>query len=227
MRGGSNNSINHTFEADGIQLAFGDKQILRSVYLKAETGRVTGIVGRNGSGKSSLFRVIYGTLQTVDKSVRIDGRHVKRAYENGVVYAPQHNFIPGARLVRNVLKDYKLSAESDVLMHYFPSFKDNFSTPVSILSGGERRILEIYITLVSDALFCILDEPFSQISPLNIEAVKAIINQEKQRKGVIISDHLYNDILDISDNLYILIDGETRPINNTIEDLQKHGYLTV
>ncbi len=65
--------MNHTLEVDGVILEFNSKRILQDVYLKSESGKVTGLLGRNGSGKSCLMKIIYGELVPNDKSVRIDG----------------------------------------------------------------------------------------------------------------------------------------------------------
>ncbi|HVW61301.1 MAG TPA: hypothetical protein VHC48_14720, partial [Puia sp.] len=65
---------------------------------------------------------------------------------------------------------------------------------------------------------------FSHLSPLQTEKVKALLTAEKQNKGILITDHLYRDILDISDKLYVLSDGRTRPARGT-EDLESFGYI--
>jgi len=62
----------HTLEADSIQLEFDGRSILSDIYLKAETGKITGLLGRNGAGKSCLMKIIYGSLKS-EKSIRIDG----------------------------------------------------------------------------------------------------------------------------------------------------------
>ena len=60
--------MNHTLEVDSIQLAFNNRRILSDIYLKCETGKITGLLGRNGQGKSCLMKIIYGTL-SCEKSI--------------------------------------------------------------------------------------------------------------------------------------------------------------
>ncbi len=91
-------------------------------------------------------------------------------------------------------------------------------------SGGEARVVETYLVLMSDAEFCILDEPFSNISPVWIEKIQALIHQQKAHKGIILSDHLYESILEITDDLFLLRDGYTFPIKSR-EELIGHGYI--
>jgi ABC-type lipopolysaccharide export system ATPase subunit len=215
----------HTLEVDGVQLSFGERRVLQSVYLKVSAGRVTGLLGRNGSGKSCLMRIMYGSLDIPDKSVRIDGRWIARGYEHEVMYAPQHGFIPSGRLVRNVMRDYGLDFESFV--EQFPAMKPHRDSPVAILSGGERRILEVFIVLTSPfSRFCLLDEPFSQVSPLHAEVLKTMIGEAARDggKGVLVSDHLYRDVCGVSDDLYIIADCATRPVGS-LDDLRRYGYV--
>jgi ABC-type sugar transport system ATPase subunit len=73
--------MTHCLEADSIQLEFNGRRILSDIYLKCETGRITGLLGRNGEGKSCLMQIIYGTL-ACEKSVRIDGVSALSAYKH-------------------------------------------------------------------------------------------------------------------------------------------------
>lgn len=88
--------MKHILEVDSVQKSYNGNIILSDVYLKCETGDVIGILGRNGTGKSTLLKIIFGTLNAENKFIRIDGKVRKRAYNhpNEIVYLPQANFIP-------------------------------------------------------------------------------------------------------------------------------------
>ena len=92
------------------------------------------------------------------------------------------------------------------------------------LSGGEVRIAEMYMVLNSEAEFCILDEPFLNVAPKYVEMMQQLIQQHKATKGIIISDHMYEQVMDITDDLFLLRDGYTFPIKCR-EDLIHHGYI--
>ena len=92
------------------------------------------------------------------------------------------------------------------------------------LSGGEVRIAEMYMVLYSDAEFCILDEPFSNVAPKHVELMQRLIKTHKATKGIIISDHMYEQVMDITDDLFLLRDGYTFQIECR-EDLIHHGYI--
>ncbi len=214
----------HTLEADGIQLDFGLRQILSDVYLKCETGKITGLLGRNGQGKSCLMNIMLGNLKSAVSSVRFDGNMVSDAGKRPdlLLYLPQFNIIPKSLKVKQVLDDFKLPYAD--FTNRFPEFKDRGDARVSHLSGGQWRALEIYIIAKSPSLFAMLDEPFTHLNPLQIENVMQFLSEEKVNKGFLITDHMYSHLLDISDYVYLLKDGKTH-LTSSREDLEELGYI--
>lgn len=91
-------------EVDSVILEFGTKRVLQDVYLKCETGKITGLLGRNGTGKTCLLNIIYGVLKLSDKSVRLNGVTILEGYKNtsNFRYLPQFNFIPGHLTIKRI-----------------------------------------------------------------------------------------------------------------------------
>ena len=135
---------------------------------------------------------------------------------------------------------------SHILLHWFFSVKkaiqlsidknsiqafleDNLINPIidkkiNQLSGGELRYLEIKLVLENDKKFALLDEPYNGLSPIAIENINALILQNKAKKGIIITDHNYKNVIEISTDLYLMKAGALSKIKTT-EDLVFHGYL--
>ncbi len=198
--------MNHVLEVDSVQLQFHGKRILSDIYLACETGKITGLLGKNGQGKSCLLRIIYGSLPC-EKSVRFDHISIRESFRRPdlLVYLPQFNFIPKSLSLGRVFQDYGLNYSE--FQNRFPEFTDNNRSSISSLSGGECRLIEIYIILKSPSQFAILDEPFTHLSPLQIEKVKELLTEEKANKGLLITDHMYRHIIDLYDTLYVLSNG--------------------
>jgi ABC-type lipopolysaccharide export system ATPase subunit len=97
-------------------------------------------------------------------------------------------------------------------------------TKIRNLSGGESRYLEVKLLLTLDSLFVLLDEPFNGISPLHIEKVKNMILDKSVKKGIILTDHDYRNVLDVANKFYLLFDGGLKPIK-TKQDLIDWGYV--
>lgn len=212
------------FEIDNVELYFAEKQILNGVYLKAETGKITGILGANGSGKSSLLNIFFGSLEPRHKLIRIDKKpYLKPLFKYGMVtYLPQQNFIPPKMKLETCFQLFKVALKE--FLQDFPEFKTYRRARIRELSGGQQRVIEIYICLNSRAKLILLDEPFSHLSPLYIEKIKNLIQELKKEKAIILTDHMYRHILDTSDELYLLKNGSTKLIRK-ISELEEYNYL--
>jgi len=212
-------------EIDNVELYFKKKRILSGIYLKAETGKITGILGSNGSGKTCLLNIVFGSLKPKYKLVRVDSKPIlKPLYQTKLAaYLPQHHFIPNSMKVKTAFNLFGVSWTKFITD--FESFSIFKNTNINKLSGGERRLIETYIILKSDRKIIVLDEPFSHLAPLHIENIKALISEEKQHKIIIITDHMYRHIIDTSDYIYLIESGHTKRINDLLE-LKDYKYLT-
>lgn len=137
------------------------------------------------------------------------------------MYLPQFTFLPKSLKLKRVFLDFgidNIDFEQD-----FPDIRLNFNSKLSELSGGELRLIEVFLIIKSKTKFVLLDEPFSHIMPLHIEKIKQILTKEKENKGILMTDHMYKHITDISDNLYILSNGKVQQIKE-IDDIERLGY---
>lgn len=212
-------------EADSIWLQFGNRKILQSVYLKLQTGQITGLLGRNGSGKSCLLKSIMGLMPTESQSVRVDGQYVEKPYQKPALirYLPQHPFVPPSLTVREAFAWYGVN--SDEIARDYAIIDRASQQKIGALSGGEKRLTEILLVLKSDSTFVLLDEPFSHLMPVQIEQIQETIRQESRRKGILLSDHLYQSVLALSDAVYYLnTGGRTKLLQSPERDLIDLGY---
>lgn len=214
----------HVLEFDGIELSFGTHSVLSSVYMKCETGKIIGLMGRNGCGKSSLMKTVFGSWKNPNQSVRVNSFPLIGNYQQDkfISYLPQENFIPQKLTVAMALEYFEMNCES--LVEHFPDFKVLLFIPARDLSGGHLRLLETFLILKSPHPFCLLDEPFSGLMPLHIEYMKRLISQAKSSKGIILSDHLYRHTMEMADEIYLLSNGKTYLIKDR-EELIFRGYL--
>ena len=209
----------HTLDVSNLHLEYGFKRVLWDTCLHCETGQVVGILGRNGGGKSCLMQVIYGGLRLKDQYVAIDGRVLltRERRPEDMRYLLQQSLS-----VKQVFDDFGVAFESFV--EDFPDFVGTARKRMKTFSTGERRMIEVYAVLASDSKFCLLDEPFSFMMPLHVQKMKEVIRREKERKGIVITDHYFEDVIDISDELFILRSGKTWRVNGR-EDLELLGYI--
>ena len=215
--------MSHRLVVDSVLVRFGQKTVLSGGYITSQKGMVTGLLGRNGTGKSCMFRALMGGLKVEYVVVNIDGEPVDRKKIGlRIKYLPQDRMIPDGMTLKRAFELYGVDFWEFVI--HFPQYSRFYHTARWDMSGGEARLAEVYLVLMSESEFCILDEPFSQISPNNIEAVQRMIRERSREKGIIVTDHNYEAISKVTDNLFVIADGYTFPVESR-DDLVRHGYL--
>jgi ABC-type lipopolysaccharide export system ATPase subunit len=169
------------------------------------------------------MKIITGELRAEQQFIRIDDRMLTERYRHSydVAYMPQYHFIPGFLTIRHILSDYGVAP--DDLIEYFPEFTGRLRHLAGELSGGERRLLEFFIVVRSNAKFVILDEPFSHVMPVHIEVMSQIIKAEARHKGILMSDHLFRELIDICDDIYLVENSHVRHLASP-QELVRWGY---
>lgn len=213
----------HSLIVDSVVVRFGEKTVLSGGYITSSTGMVTGLLGRNGAGKSCMFRALMGGLKAEYVMVSIDGKPIERRSVGRMIkYLPQGRLIPEGMRLHRAFELYGVNYWAFV--NRFPKYSRFRDSYIWELSGGEARLAELYLILMSDGMFYILDEPFSLIDPVNIEAVKELIRERSQDHGIIVTDHDFDSISSVTDNLFVISEGCTSSVKSR-EDLIRHGYL--
>lgn len=210
---------------DSITKSYNNKVILSDVFLSCEIGEVKGLIGRNGCGKSTLLKIIFGVESAENKFVKIDGKLIKNTADcKGLVsYLPQNHFLPNGIKVGRIInlflqKKYRKKLFSNA---FVMTLLDKTSQE---LSGGQRRIVEILLLIHSNSKFILLDEPFNGVSPILKEYIAECILEVKKEKGIIITDHDYENVLKLADNITFLKEGYLREIKDR-RQLVELGYF--
>ncbi|MCK8142351.1 ATP-binding cassette domain-containing protein [Flavobacterium sp. I-SCBP12n] len=212
-------------EVDSVQKQYNGKIIISDVYLKCETNEVVGILGRNGSGKSTLLKIIFGIEAADFKFVRVDGivKANTSALINQISYLPQDNFIPNSLSIKKAIT---LSIAKDKIAHFSADdmIQSMLSKKIKHLSGGELRYLEIKLILYNDSKFVLLDEPYNGLSPIMIDKINNLIIEKASVKGIVITDHNYENVIKVSTKLALMKEGKMFHLKNK-EELVERGYL--
>lgn len=198
------------------------KPILNGINLKAEQGQIVALLGPNGSGKTTTFSILCGLIKPDEGELFLDKIDIKdlpmyKRSRLGIGYLPQEpSVFRGLTVEQNIcavlemrkLPKTKIEQTLNSLLKDLSLEQVRKSSAV-IVSGGERRKLEIARALAADPKFILLDEPFAGIDPLAIADMKDMINILKSKGiGVIITDHNVRDTLPIADYAYLLFEGK-------------------
>ncbi len=198
------------------------RKVVDRISLSVESGQVIGLLGPNGAGKTTTFYMTVGLVKPDDGSVFLDDLDITdfpmyiRA-RTGVGYLPQEASVFRKLTVRQnilaILETGHLTRRqrqdrTDTLLEEL-GITHVADSKAAVLSGGERRRLEISRALATDPAFMLLDEPFAGIDPLAVIDIKKIIAHLKGRNiGILISDHNVRETLGACDSAYILSDGK-------------------
>jgi len=202
--------------------SYSGRRVVNSVSLNVRSGEVVGLLGPNGAGKTTTFYMSIGLVRPDGGRVLLDEENItdlpmyQRA-RKGVGYLPQETSIFRKLTVRQnlmaILEILPINAaeraeRADMLLEEL-GIKHLQKQKASVLSGGEKRRLEISRALATNPSFILLDEPFAGIDPLAVTDIKNIIIHLKRRGiGILISDHNVRETLGACDSAYILVDGQ-------------------
>ncbi|WP_299675299.1 ATP-binding cassette domain-containing protein [uncultured Dokdonia sp.] len=218
-----------------VSKSFGKKKILKDVSLHFAQGEIVSLFGRNGCGKSTFLKILFGTLKADTIQLQIDSKniHPKDVIPNQWIgYLPQDNFLPKHLKVRDIIPLFHSDGNNQDRIFRAPFVEKIATRKIGTLSLGELRYLELLLVAHLEHPFLLLDEPFSMIEPLYKEVIKEFLislteaspTQVAPKKGILLTDHYYTDVLDISDRNFVMVDGVCQEAN-TLEDLKHLGYL--
>ena len=201
---------------------YNGRPVVNSVNLNIDDSSVVGLLGPNGAGKTTTFYMIIGIIKPDKGQVLLDAEDITsypmylRA-RRGIGYLPQETSIFRKLTVKQnimaILEILPISKSeqkkrTDMLLDEL-GIKHLADHKANLLSGGERRRLEITRSLATNPSFILLDEPFAGIDPLAVIDIKKIIGHLKKRGiGILISDHNVRETLEVCDKAYILNDGK-------------------
>lgn len=206
---------------ENLVKVYSGRHVVQSVSLTIDRGEVVGLLGPNGAGKTTTFYMTMGMIRPDSGRVLLDDVDVTtepmyiRA-RRGIGYLPQETSIFRKLAVRQnimaimeTLPEHRgnLRAKAEALLDEL-GIRHLADSRASVLSGGEKRRLEISRALATGPKFILLDEPFAGVDPLAVIDIKKIIGHLKDRGiGILISDHNVRETLGACDTAYILNDG--------------------
>ena len=188
-----------------------------NVSFKLDDGKVLGIVGRNGAGKSTIFRMILNLIKPTEGEIYYNGEIIDSKVLDRFGYLPEEGSILPQYTVIDICEYYgalKLMNKDEILSNLTKWLKefnieDYISTKVKKLSKGNRQKIQFIISILHDPYFIILDEPFSGLDPVSVEELeKAILKLKAEGKTIIFSSHVMSHVENICDDILMINHGK-------------------
>lgn len=196
---------------------FGKFPVLKNLSFNIEPGKITAIVGPNGSGKTTIIKTILGLVKPDNGDILIDEKSIlgEHLYRKSIGYMPQATSFPENLTVRKVIKmicDLRNSnIEPDAALIAALNLNAEMSKQVKTLSGGNKQKVSALIALMFNPSIIILDEPTAGLDPVVSSNLKElIINEKKKGKTIILTSHIMSEIEELADHIIFLIDGKIK-----------------
>jgi lipopolysaccharide export system ATP-binding protein len=230
-------------EATGLVKSYTGRRVVDGVSFRINRGEIVGLLGRNGAGKTTSFRMVIGMITPEGGSVHFDGRDVTREpmYRHarlGMGYLSQEPSVFQRMSVRDnlmaILETRKLDRAAqnercDQLMAQF-GLEHKAKETARTCSGGERRRLEIARAMITEPTMLLLDEPFAAVDPHTVEELQTeVLKLRDAGMSILVTDHNVQQTLRICDRAYIihhgknLRDGDPKSIIN--DESVREAYL--
>ncbi len=213
--------ITDALNIEDIVKDYNNKNVINKISMSINPGEIIGLLGPNGAGKTTLFYIIMGLIKPNSGQIKLDGHDITKLamYSRarlGISYLPQEPSIFRGMNVRDNIncvleiseKNSKLrKIKLEKLIEIFGLEKIQKSS-ARVLSGGERRRVEIARSIATQPKYILMDEPFSGVDPIAIEEIKKIIQSLSENNiGIIITDHNVRDTLSLIDKAYLIYEG--------------------
>jgi len=214
-------------EVSDLHVSYGQSEVIHGLNFTAEKNETLAIMGRNGMGKTTLFKSLIGILEVGKGSIKVDGKDVtsNESYQrvaNGIAYVPQGRMIfPTLTVQENIETGMEVSGLKripDDIYALFPVLQEMRHRKGGNLSGGQQQQLAIARALVTNPKVLLLDEPTEGIQPSIIKDIAKILNEIQKTRDItiIVSEQVLSFTMAIADRI-IVIDGG----NFIHEDLRK------
>ncbi|BBP79602.1 urea ABC transporter ATP-binding subunit UrtE [Pseudomonas gingeri NCPPB 3146 = LMG 5327] len=228
------------FNVNKLSCGYGQSQILHDLDLAVAKQEIVAVMGRNGMGKTTLFKSLMGILPQWGGQVSVDGREVSslethERVEHGIAYVPQGRMIfPSMTVLENIQTGLPASARGQVpedLYALFPVLHDMRSRKGGNLSGGQQQQLAIARALATNPKVLLLDEPTEGIQPSIIKDIARTLKEIRTLRDltIVVSEQVLSFTLEIADRFLVIEKGrfvieETRA---NVDEATISRYLSV
>lgn len=217
-------------EIKNLVKCFGDNKAVDNISFVVENGKMYGLVGRNGAGKSTTFRMILGIIEPTEGIVLYDGKKIDNKVSDKIGYLPEEgSLIPEYTVLElceyyGALKLMKSSEIREKIIYWLEEFNvlEFLNKKVKDLSKGNKQKIQFIVSVLHNPDLIILDEPFSGLDPLSVEEIKrAVIKLRNEGKTIIFSSHRMDHVSELCESVIIMDKGKAI-LQGNIKELEEN-----
>lgn len=227
-------------EVSNLHVSYGQSEVIHGIDFEAKKNETLAIMGRNGMGKTTLFKSLMGILPAGKGSIKVDGKDITtnesfQRVANGIAYVPQGRMIfPTLTVKENIetgMEVSKLKKIPDDIYGLFPVLHDMRHRKGGNLSGGQQQQLAIARALVTNPKVLLLDEPTEGIQPSIIKDIANVLNEIRKLRDItiIVSEQVLSFTMAIADRIIVIDKGNFihEDLRENVNTEQISKYLSV
>ncbi|MDI1309345.1 MAG: urea ABC transporter ATP-binding subunit UrtE [Methylotenera sp.] len=228
------------FEIENLQVSYGQSQVIQGLNFTANKNETLAIMGRNGMGKTTLFKSLMGilpskTTKAVVDGVSLEGDDSYQRVAKGLAYVPQGRMIfPNMTVQENIETGLEKSKTREIpedIYALFPVLYDMRKRKGGNLSGGQQQQLAIARALVTNPKVLLLDEPTEGIQPSIIKDIAKVLNEIRKMREItiIVSEQVLSFTMEIADRIIVIDKGKFihEDTRENVDAAKIKGYLSV
>ena len=217
-------------ESRGLVKNYGAKTALNSVNLIVEPGRIVGLLGPNGSGKTTFIKICVGLLTATNGEVLINGAKPGPESKAIVSYLPEVSYLNDWMKVSGILdffRDFYMDFNYEKALDMLKNLGINPTEPLKSLSKGTKEKVQLILVMARESKLYLLDEPIGGVDPAARDYIlNTIIKNYNPEAAVVISTHLISDIEQVLDDVIFLKEGEIT-LTSSVDDLRESKGMSV
>lgn len=206
-------------EVNDLRVSYGQSEVIHGINLAMNQDETLAVMGRNGMGKTTLFKALMGVLPSGEGSICLEGQELiglpaHKRVAAGLAYVPQGRMIfPNLTVMENIESGLETAKSRKVpreIFDLFPVLLDMRNRKGGNLSGGQQQQLAIARALVTEPKVLLLDEPTEGIQPSIIKEIARTLNEIREMKkiAILVSEQVLSFTMEIADRLTVIERGE-------------------
>lgn len=228
------------FEIENLQVSYGQSQVIHGLNFTANKNETLAIMGRNGMGKTTLFKSLMGILPSKTTKLLVDGESLEgddsyQRVAKGLAYVPQGRMIfPSMTVQENIETGLEKSKTREIpedIYALFPVLYDMRKRKGGNLSGGQQQQLAIARALVTNPKVLLLDEPTEGIQPSIIKDIAKVLNEIRKMREItiIVSEQVLSFTMEVADRIIVIDKGKFihEDTRGNVDAAKIKGYLSV
>lgn len=217
---------NTLLEIKDLKKSYGKHQVLNGISFKLDAGKIVGLLGPNGCGKTSMIKSIVGLINDYSGQILIDGQKPGVYSKENIAYLPEKNYLPAwmtPKSAINFMADFYKNFNKEKAYEMLHTFELPENQKIKTMSKGMQEKVQLLLVMSREAKLYILDEPLGGVDPVARDFImETIMKNRVKNSTILLSTHLIYDIEGILDQVLMIKHGVLE-VNSDTKNIVDHG----